>query len=382
MKIVHTADWHLGKIVHNVYMTEDQEHILAQFIEDMKKVKPDVIIIAGDLYDRAIPPKEAVELLNRTLTTIVFELKIPIVAITGNHDSAERLNFGTQMLSKAQLHIHTRVEKDMQPVVMEDEHGPVYFHLIPYMEPAEARVVFENDTIHTHHEAMEEVVNHIRSNYDVEKDRHIVIGHAFLAGGMESDSEDRLTMIGGTPYVEAELFRPFTYTALGHLHQPQKVKYEHIRYAGSLFKYSFSEVNHKKSFTIIELDESGVQSIEQHPLHLRRDMLLLEGYMEDLLNIEDVMDDYVHIRLLDDGEIMDPIGKLRKRYPNILKLERKMRGIEHLADLQKVKERQQMSHADLFYSFYENMKGEAIPDNRKSIMSKLIQHLMEEERRQ
>src|SRR5690606_25756716 len=130
-------------------------------------------------------------------------------------------------------------------------------------------------------------------------------GHAFLAGGMESESEERLTMIGGTPYVDAELFKPFTYTALGHLHQAQKVKYDHIRYAGSIFKYSFSEVNHKKTFTIVELDEKGVQSIEQRPYEIRRDLIKLEGYLEDLTASSS--DDYVHITLLDDGEIMDPV---------------------------------------------------------------------------
>lgn len=378
MKIVHTADWHLGKIVHNVYMTEDQEYILQHFLKAMEEIKPDVIIVAGDLYDRAIPPKEAVELLNRIFTSIVYGLNIPILSITGNHDSAERMSFGTQLLKKNNLFIQTKITKDLEPIILEDEHGPVYFHLIPYMEPAEVKDILGNDKISTHQEAMEEITSRIMNQYDVLNERHIVVGHAFLAGGMESESEERLTMIGGTPYVDAELFKPFTYTALGHLHQAQKVKYDHIRYSGSIFKYSFSEVNHKKTFTIVEIDEKGVQSIEQQPYELRRNLIKLEGYLEELTASSS--DDYVHITLLDDGEIMDPVGKLRKKYPNLLGLKRNTKGAQHLADLQKAKEKQQMSHLELFESFYENMKGEPLPVNRKKIMEKVIHQLVVEER--
>ncbi|WP_102027259.1 exonuclease SbcCD subunit D [Salirhabdus sp. Marseille-P4669] len=380
MKIVHTADWHLGKIVHNIYTTEEQNHVLQQFLDELEKLNPDALIIAGDLYDRAIPPKEAVELLSRVLTTIVYDLNIPILAITGNHDSAERMDFGTQLLKQNKLFIQTKISENLEPVVLEDEFGPVYFHLIPYMEPAEVRKILGKEQITSHHEAMAEITSELLKKHDVEKERHIVVGHAFLAGGMESESEERITMIGGTPYVDAELFKPFTYTALGHLHQPQKVKYDHIRYSGSLYKYSFSEVNHKKGYTVLELDNHGIKTLEQKPFKLRRDMKKIEGYLEDLVSNE--CEDYVHITLLDDGEIMDPIGKLRKKYPNILRLERKMKGPKHLTDLQRVKERQQMSHLDLFSSFYENMKGEPISENRKRIMEKVVQQLIEAERRQ
>ncbi|MRG88320.1 exonuclease SbcCD subunit D [Salinibacillus xinjiangensis] len=380
MKIVHTADWHLGKIVHNVYMTEDQEYVLQQFLQDVEKINPDAMIIAGDLYDRAIPPKEAVELLDRILTKIVHDLNIPILAITGNHDSAERMNYGAELFRKNQLYLQTKLDPELKPVVLEDEHGPVYFHLVPYMEPAEAKTILQQDDIHSHHEAMAEIVKRIQDKYDLEKERHIFVGHAFLAGGMETESEERLTMIGGTPYVEAELFKPFTYTALGHLHQPQKVKYDHIRYSGSIFKYSFSEVNHKKSFTVLNLNKEGIEGMELQPMQGQRDMMRMEGYMDDLLNVDEVCEDYCHIKLLDDGEIMDPIGKLRKWYPNILRLERQVTGASHLHELKRVKERQQMSHLELFASFYENMKGEPIPENRKGIVEKVVQHVIEEER--
>jgi DNA repair protein SbcD/Mre11 len=382
MKIVHTADWHLGKIVHNLYMTEDQAFTLQHFLKDLENIKPDVLIIAGDLYDRAIPPKEAVELLNHVFTTIIKNLHIPILAITGNHDSAERLSFGAEIFRENQLFLQSKIDSTLEPIVLEDEYGPVFFHLIPYMEPMEVKSILQKDEITSHHEAMEAITKEICSRYKVENERHILVGHAFLAGGMESDSEERLTMIGGTPYVDVELFKPFTYTALGHLHQAQKVKYDYVRYSGSLLKYSFSEVNHKKSYTIIELDEKGIKSIEKVPYQIRRDMRVLEGYMDELLSSADRIDDYVHICLLDDGEIMDPIGKLRRKFPNILKLERKTAGAKNLADLQRVKERQQMSHLELFSSFYENMKGEPIPEKRKKIMEKVIHQIMVEERGQ
>lgn len=381
MKIVHTADWHLGKIIHNVYMTEDQEYVLRQFLDRLTDIHPDAVIIAGDLYDRAIPPKEAVTLLNDILTAMVQEMNIPVLAVTGNHDSPARMDFGSGLLRGQHLYIQARLDPDLNAVVLKDEHGPVYFHLIPYLEPAEARVILGDEQISSHQEMMEAITNQIADKYDLDKDRHIFVGHAFLAGGMESESEERLSVIGGAPYVDASLFEAFTYTALGHLHQPQKVKYEHIRYSGSILKYSFSEANHQKSFTLIELDGRGVKQIEKIPLRPLRDVRVVEGFLNELLDPALASDDYLHLRLLDDGQIMDPIGKLRKNYPNILRLERMGRGGPSLKQLDQVKKRQQMSHLDLFSSFYEYMKNEEIPEKRKEMVAEVIQEMMEAERR-
>lgn len=384
MKILHTADWHLGKIVNYVHMTEDQRHILQQFIEVVKSVEPDVIIIAGDLYDRSIPPKQAVELLNDTLTTLINDFEIPILAISGNHDSPDRLEFGNQLFRSRGLFLDTKLQKNRQPVILHDDSGPVYFHLIPYVEPAEVAHVFEDDEIKSHHQAAEKLIEDIDQRFGF-SDRHVWIGHAFLAGGMESESEERLSMIGGSPYVDAHLFKGFSYVALGHLHQPQRVTQDYIRYSGSILKYSFSEVNHEKSVTVVDMDESGSCSIEKISLSPARDFEVIEGYFEELLagNAAEHNENYLHVRLLDDGQLVDPMGKLRQVYPNILHLERR-RSVTNpqLEELNEVRERQKLSHGDLFASFYEDIKGEAIPENRKRMIDEAIDTLKEEERGQ
>ncbi|MDL4839714.1 exonuclease SbcCD subunit D [Aquibacillus rhizosphaerae] len=382
MKILHTADWHLGKIVNSVHMTEDQSYILDQFITIVKNEKPDVIIIAGDLYDRSIPPKEAVELLNRVLTTIITDINIPIVAISGNHDSPDRLEFGSQLFKSQQLYIETKLKGNLDPVTIQDQFGPVHFHLIPYIEPADARAFFQDETIQSHQTAMQAVVNHIEQNNDMTA-RHVFVGHAFLAGGMESESEERLSMIGGSPYIDTNLFKKFTYVALGHLHQPQRVTSDTIRYSGSILKYSFSEANHKKSVTVIDVDDEGNCDLAFVPLVPKRDLRVIESYFDDLISGKGhaATEDYLHISLLDDGQLVDPMGKLRKRYPNILRLERKVLTSKmQLNDLNRIKEKQEMTHTQLFEAFYQEMKGESIPEERQSQMAKIVQTLVEQER--
>ncbi|ASN05561.1 exonuclease SbcCD subunit D [Virgibacillus necropolis] len=381
MKILHTADWHLGKIVNSVHMTEEQDYILNELIAVIRKEQPDIIIIAGDLYDRSVPPKEAVELLNRVLTTLIVDLKIPVLAIAGNHDSPDRLDFGTQLFRPQQLYIKSKLDTDLKPIVINDEHGPIYFHLIPYVEPAEVRALFEDESIHSHHTAMAAIINKIKETNDM-TERHIVIGHAFIAGGMESESEERLSMIGGSPYVDASLFQEFSYVALGHLHQAQRIKSDVVRYSGSILKYSFSEATHNKSVTIVDMKHDGKCNLSYIPLKARHDMQVVEGYFDDLVNdpIEN-NNDYLHISLLDNGQIIDPMNKLRKIYPNILRLERKsLTSSNSLIDLQKIRQQQTKSHTELFAQFYEEIKGEQIPETSMQHVEKIVQQLVTDER--
>ncbi|KGX91952.1 exonuclease SbcD [Pontibacillus halophilus JSM 076056 = DSM 19796] len=383
MKLIHTADWHLGKLVHGLHMTEDQEHLLKQFIDLVREEQPDAIIVAGDLYDRSVPPKEAVELLNQVFTEIIFDLQIPILAITGNHDSPDRLNFGSKMFRRQGLYLQTHLHRAFHPVQLTDEHGPVNFYLIPYVEPGDVRAYFERDDLTTHQQSMEAIIDEIKKNMN-DEERHVFIGHAFLAGGMESESEERLTMLGGTPYIDASLFEPFDYVAFGHLHQPQKVWHENIRYSGSLMKYSFSEARQKKSITILELQSNGEVEYRLHPLQPLRDMRIVEGYLQDLLQIEEEStdrNDYIHVQLLDEGQLVDPMGKLRKVYPNVLSLERVgLLGRQTAQQWSKVEERKKMTPIDLFQSFYKEVKGKDLDDHRKVHVSHIIQRLTESER--
>ncbi len=383
VKILHTADWHLGKIVNSVHMTEEQDYVLQQLVEIIDSEKPDVIIIAGDLYDRAVPPREAVELLNRILTKIIQDFKIPILAIAGNHDSPDRLEFGNQLFRSQQLYIESKLTTALEPVVIQDKSGPVYFHLVPYLEPAEVRAFFDDEAIYSHQTAMEAIVSKIELENDM-NERHVFIGHAFLAGGMESESEERLSMVGGSPYIDTTLFRNFSYVALGHLHQAQRVMNETIRYSGSILKYSFSEAKHKKSITMVDLDNNGEVNLSLIPLVPKHDMNVKEGYFDQLINNPiEKSNDYLHIRLLDEGQIIDPMNKLRKVYPNILRLERVMRASKKgLLDLEQIRKKQTQSHTELFASFYEEIKGEAISETSKQQVEKIVTSLLEKERRE
>ncbi|WP_089738241.1 exonuclease SbcCD subunit D [Gracilibacillus ureilyticus] len=382
MKIIHTADWHLGKLVHGLHMTEDQSYILDQLLEILEREKPDVLIIAGDLYDRSVPPREAVELLNRILTTICTELNIPIMAISGNHDSPDRLGFGSLIFQSRQLYLHTTIEQAFHPVLLNDKAGAVHFHLVPYFEPAEVRDYFDDNNIQTHHQAMERVVNEIKRTFQP-NERHIIVAHTFVAGGMESDSEERLTMIGGSPYVDASLFDSFDYVALGHLHGPQKVFRETVRYSGSILKYSFSEASHKKSVTSVELEADGKCHIEQLPLKPLKDMKSVKGYFQDLMNEKVISrtDDYLQIELLDNGQILDPVSKLRNIFPNLLRLERKkyLLGLS-IKDKEKIQQKQEMSHEQLFQAFYQEIKGEELSSKRSEYIRKVMSSLLIEER--
>jgi DNA repair protein SbcD/Mre11 len=381
LKILHTADWHLGKIVNSVHMTEEQADILSQLLDIIRREKPDCVVIAGDLYDRAVPPKEAVDLLNRVLTTLVTDIKVPVVAISGNHDSPERLEFGTEMFRAQQLYIETNLTRSLKPVILYDEHGPVYFHLVPYIEPAEAREFFQDDRINSHQSAMEAITTYIKEHNNM-NERHIFVGHAFVAGGMESESEERLSMIGGTPYVDSHLFDDFVYVALGHLHQPQRIMRDEVRYSGSILKYSFSEATHKKSVTMVEIDAEGNCSLETIPLIPKHDMRVVEGYFQDLLDQPlDAKEDYLHIRLLDKGQIMDPMYKLRKIYPNILRLERVgFSTTKSLLDLQQIRKKQTQSHIELFASFYKEITEEEMDEKQRAYIETIISSVIAKER--
>lgn len=380
MKLFHTADWHLGKLVQGVYMTEDQDYILRQFIEAIKEEQPDAVIIAGDLYDRAVPPTEAVHLLDKVLDEIVLELNIPVLAVAGNHDSPSRLDFGSKMMRANGYHIVGRLTEKMEPVVLRDSDGEVHFHLVPYADPSTVRNVFDEDSIRTHHDAMAFMTKRISEQMDP-KARHVFVGHAFVTpyGEKEENTSDseRPLSIGGAEYVGAEVFAPFNYTAFGHLHQAHKVLNDTVRYSGSILKYSISEENHKKGYLIVELDADGTVTTEKRLLTPLRDMRTVEGMMEDILTHE-VNNDYVFVRLLDEAPILSPMEKIRSVYPNAMHIERKIYagGAFSTEANSDRKPRHQMSDLDLFKAFYEEVKGysasEATEDLFKSILDEQL----------
>jgi DNA repair protein SbcD/Mre11 len=380
MKIFHTADWHLGKLVQGVYMTEDQRHTLNQFIEDIKVEKPDVVVIAGDLYDRSVPTSEAVNLLNEILDEIVLQLSTPVVAIAGNHDSPKRLEFGSAMMKAAGFHIAGNIQQAFSPVKLQDEHGEVHFHLVPYTEPSLVRHELANEDIRTHNDAMEAIVKKIHEQKD-DNARHVLIGHCFVTPTGEkaentSDSERPLS-IGGAEHVSATHFLDFHYTALGHLHQAHHVKYETIRYAGSPLKYSISEERHKKGYLIVELDEAGEVTVEKRLLQAKKDMRTVEGLMEDIEKREQ-NDDYVFVKLLDETPIISPMERIRAVYPNAMHVERQTTPFQTQEKSDNVK-RAKMDRQSLFNAFYKEVKGSEPTPEEQEIFIDVLQEMLEVE---
>ncbi|MGK7378885.1 exonuclease SbcCD subunit D [Planococcus sp. 1R117A] len=379
MKFFHTADWHLGKLVQGVYMTEEQRFVLKQFIAAIEEQRPDAVIIAGDLYDRAVPPTEAVNLLDEVLAKIVLELKTPVFAVAGNHDSPGRLNFGSRVMKMNGIHIAGHVQKEHEPIVLADEFGEVHIHLIPYADPSMVRHTLGLPNIKSHNDAAEAIVENIKQSLNPEA-RHIAVGHAFVTPHGErqentSDSERPLS-IGGAEHVDAGHFTEFHYTALGHLHQAHHVLNETIRYSGSPLKYSISEERHQKGFLIIEMDGSGKVAIEKQLLNPNRDMRTVEGFMEDILRHE-INEDYVFVKLLDETPILYPMEKIRSVYPNAMHVERKSFG--RTSSRGGVESRREMDPMVLFNAFYEEVKGEKATEETEVIFKEVLQEFLREE---
>lgn len=377
VKIIHTADWHLGKLVHGVYMTEQQEAVLEQFIELVATEQPDAVIIAGDLYDRSVPPVEAVQLLEKMLFRINVELKTPVLAISGNHDSAERLSFGSSWYRNSGFYLNGKISDSLEPVRVKG----VNFYLVPYAEPGVVRELFQDSSIQSHHDAMGRVTWEIEKTMDADA-ANILVGHAFVTGGKTTDSE-RILSVGGSGSVDSECFSPFTYTALGHLHSPDAIRHETIRYSGSLLKYSFSEVKQRKSISIIEIDASGQLTINEKALIPPQDMREISGYIDELLDPAfyetQKLDDFLKVTLLDEGALLDPINKLRAVYPNILHLERKIEMVD-LEKRQTIKsvQRDRKTELDLFSEFYKEMTTSDFTEQKRDLMNEVIDSVRKE----
>ncbi|MGE7601655.1 exonuclease SbcCD subunit D [Peribacillus sp. NPDC097675] len=378
MKFIHTADWHLGKIVHGVHMTDDQRHALLQFIEIIEEEKPDAVVIAGDLYDRSVPPTDAVELLDEILYTINVKMNIPIVAISGNHDSAERLSFGSSWYRHSQLYIHGKLTKTCEPVHIKG----VNFYCVPYAEPGTVRHLFNDESIHSHQEAMKRITGAIEETLNP-NEANVLVGHAFVLGGKTSDSE-RVLSVGGSGCVTADLFDAFDYTALGHLHSPDAIRHPKVYYSGSLLKYSFSEAKQNKSLSIVEMKEDGNFDIRYRSLTPKFDMRELSGTMEELLDVSfyqnQKVDDYLKIILNDEGSLIDPINRLRQVYPNVLHLERKW----DLTDARRKKSYSSVKHErkselDLFETFYQEMTDREFDSKKQELMVSVIEAVKKEE---
>ena len=373
MKFLHTSDWHIGRQLHNHSLLDDQAHVLDQIVALAIDQKVDAVVIAGDVYDRSIPPVAAVALLNSVLDRLVNQANIPVLMIAGNHDSRERLGFGATQMASSGLHIEGPLHTEFKPVII----NGVAFFLLPYAEPVLVRNVFgesAND-VSTHQQAMEFLLEQV-NKVELDSLPRVVVSHCFLAGGEESDSERPLSL-GGADQISPSVFKEFSYTALGHLHGPQKKGGEHIRYSGSILKYSFSEVRQNKSVTLVDFDEQGAAQTELVPLTPLRNLRVLEGNLESLLEqgVKDPhADDYLMIRLLDKDAILDVMGKLRSVYPNVLHLERTGLMAQR-ESLQLNREHLKQSELSMFKSFFQQVTGDELNSEQDKAVSSLIASL-------
>ena len=371
MKILHTSDWHIGRQLDGVALIDDQRHVLEQIVAIVAARAIDVVVIAGDIYDRAVPSPDAVTLLDQVLHALNGECGVPVILIAGNHDGPERLGFGARQLAQAGVHVCGPLLPQPQPVLLDDAHGSVAFYPLPYADPATVRQVLGAD-VQGHEQAMSALTAQIRA-HNPEGRRSVVIAHCFLEGFESSDSERPLA-VGGVETVPAACFAGFDYVALGHLHAPQARGAKHIRYSGSILKYSFSEARQHKSVTVVEMDAKGRCAIERVELKARRDLRVIEGELEALLvngRSDPQAEDYLLVRLLDTHAMLDVLGKLRTVYSNVLHIERPTlnEGGERRAP---ERDRLKQGEMPMFRDFWQQMTNEKLDDGAAAVVAELL----------
>lgn len=391
MRFLHTADWHLGRIFYGQYLTDDQAHVLEnQFFSILKDEKIDGILLAGDVFDRAVPPIEAIELWDSIITRLAMDYKVPLFVVSGNHDGAERLEVGRSMLSQSGIHIWGSPHHALQPFEFECVDGKVAICPMPFSEPRRigdalglgfATPSLETGlNLHNYDQMYRAWSYHLR-NQVPKGMRSIAISHAFVMGGDVGGSERTLS-IGGSEQVSPQVFKDFHYTALGHLHGPQRMGADYIRYSGSPLKYSFDEHTQKKSFTIIDMDVKGNVDISTIPVEATRDVVILEGYFEDLLNNKELQakhkDDYVQARLLDTMPIMDGMAKLRQVYHRCMTIDLVGRVATPMADMDETVFKE-LNERELFNQFAETVWKEPLTEREQQYINSVWDRILKED---
>ncbi|MDC5839551.1 exonuclease SbcCD subunit D [Vibrio europaeus] len=376
MKFLHTSDWHLGRQFHNVSLLDDQKVVLEQIIDYIQSNPVNALVIAGDVYDRSVPPTAAIELMNQFVSRVCGELKLPIILIPGNHDGAERLGFGSQQMADSGLHIIANFQDMLTPVELKTDMGTVRFYGMPYNDPELVRHHFKQP-VSTHDDAHKLLCEEITATFDSNA-TNVLISHCFVDGAIESESERPLS-IGGSDRVSHEHFTPFDYVALGHLHQPQKKGEEYIRYSGSLMKYSFSEQHQKKGMTLVEFDESGFKSATHIDLSAPHEMRIIEGELDEIIaqgKTDPNSHDYLLVRLMDRHAILNPMEKLRAVYPNVLHLEKPgmLVGVEQQMAAAKLAR----SEVDMFRDFFVEAQDSQLSEEQDKAITDIIKQLSEQ----
>lgn len=376
MKLIHLSDLHLGKRVNEFSMLEDQQYILTEILQIIDREKPDGVMIAGDVYDKSVPSAEAVALLDDFLVRLA-KRDLQVFLISGNHDSPERMAFGGRLMAQSGVHLAPVYDGKVRPITLTDEYGPVNLYLLPFLKPAHVRRCFPEREILTYTDALAAAIEAM--GVDTAQ-RNVLVTHQFVTGAARCDSEE--ISVGGTDNVDVSVFEPFDYVALGHIHGPQQVGRETVRYCGTPLKYSFSEAKHQKSVMVVELGEKGAVSVRTVPLTPMRDLAELRGTYEEL-TFRGFYDgtsyprDYVHITLTDEEDIPDAVSKLRIIYPNLMKLDYDNKRTRAGIVLEGAED-QQRSPLELLEEFYEKQNGQPMGEEQRAFAKNLMERIWEE----
>ena len=377
MKIAHLSDLHLGKRVNEFSMIEDQEYILLKILEVLDAEKPEAVILAGDIYDKSVPSAEAVQLFDDFLCRLA-KRGLQVFAISGNHDSPERVSFAHSLIDATGIHLSPVYDGSVRPFTLRDEYGGVNFYMLPFIKPANVRRFFPEEKIESYTDALRVAVEKIGLD---RSERNVLITHQFVTGAERSDSEE--LSVGGADNVDASVFDGIDYVALGHIHGPQGIGSDRIRYCGSPLKYSFSEARQDKSVTVVDLGEKDSLSIKKVKLTPKHDMRELRGsYMELTAKSRyegTATDDYIHITLTDEEDIPDVIGKLRVIYPNLMKVD--YDNTRTRMDLQffAAEDVERKSPLQLFEQLYEMQNGLPMSEEQRAFSEKIIEEIWRDE---
>ncbi len=375
MKFIHLSDLHLGKRVNEFSMLDDQRHILGEIRRVIDGERPDAVLIAGDIYDRPVPPAEAVGLFDDFLYGLV-KRELPVFVISGNHDSPERLSFCSRMIDASGVHFARTFSGKVEPFTLVDEYGPVDIFMLPFLKPAAVRRFYPDEPIDTYTDALRAAIGSMEID---SARRNVLVAHQFVTGAARSESEE--LFVGGLDNVDASVFEPFDYAALGHLHGPQNVGSARVRYCGSPLKYSFSEAGQVKSVTVAELGAKGELSVRTAPLVPLHDLRELRGTYEDLTdrrNYEGTnLNDYLHITLTDEEDVYDALGKLRVIYPNLMKLDYDNRRTRAAGEIDDGAAGEDRSPLELFAALFQQQNGRPMSDEQAAFCRSLIEDIWE-----
>ena len=383
MKVLHLSDLHLGKRLNGFSMLEDQEYILEQILRITYEEQPQAVIIAGDVYDKAVPPAEAVRVLDDFLVRL-SETGAAVMMISGNHDSADRLAFGGRLLSRSGVYLSGVYSGQTPPVTLQDEYGPVHFFLLPFVRPSDVRRYDPEAQTGSYTEALRSAVEAMSID---SAERNVLAAHQFVTGAVAGDSEE--LSVGGLDNVDGAVFDCFDYTALGHIHGPQNIGSERLRYCGTPLKYSFSEASQTKSVTVVELlekkpgEKCGIR-ISTRPLVPMRDLVEIKGLYDELVSKDFYSklntEDYYHVTLTDEEDVLDAMGKMRTIYKNIMLLDYDNTRTRSSGQLSAAADMEQKTPVQLFEEFYEQVNGRAMSQEQQEMSRRMIEKIWEEEK--